>query len=52
MELANFQLRELEAYDGILDDSLDRAYRDLRELLNQDRTNRWMLILEILNFTH
>jgi len=29
MELANLQLAELEAYDRILDDSLDRAYRDL-----------------------
>lgn len=29
MELANLQLAELEAYDRILDDSLDRAYRDM-----------------------
>ncbi len=29
MELANLQLAELEAYDRILDDSLERAYRDL-----------------------
>src|SRR5256885_1106511 len=29
MEVANLQLAELEAYDRILDDSLDRAYRDL-----------------------
>ncbi len=29
LELANLQLVELEAYDRILDDSLDRAYRDL-----------------------
>ncbi len=29
MELANLQLAELEAYDRLLDDSLDRAYRDL-----------------------
>jgi hypothetical protein len=29
MELANLQLAELEAYDRMLDDSLDRAYRDL-----------------------
>ncbi len=29
MELANLQLAELEAYDRILDDSVDRAYRDL-----------------------
>jgi len=30
MEIANLQLAELEAYDRMLDDSLDRAYRDLR----------------------
>src|SRR6266550_99556 len=30
MELANLQLAELEAYDRILDNSLERAYRDLR----------------------
>ncbi len=30
MELANLQLAELEAYDRMLDDALDRAYRDLR----------------------
>lgn len=30
MELANFQLAELEAYDRILDEVLDRSYRDLR----------------------
>lgn len=30
MELANLQLAELEAYDRLLDDSLDHAYRDLR----------------------
>ncbi len=29
MELANLQLAELEAYDRILDNSLERAYRDL-----------------------
>lgn len=29
IELANLQLAELEAYDRILDGSLDRAYRDL-----------------------
>jgi len=31
MELANLQLAELEAYDRILDDALERAYRDLRK---------------------
>ncbi len=30
MELANLQLAELEAYDRLLDDSLDRSYRDMR----------------------
>lgn len=29
MELANLQLAELEAYDRLLDDAVDRAYRDL-----------------------
>lgn len=29
MELANLQLAELEAYDRILDNSVDRSYRDL-----------------------
>jgi hypothetical protein len=29
IELANLQLAELEAYDRILDDSLERSYRDL-----------------------
>jgi hypothetical protein len=31
MELANLQLAELEAYDRLLDDALERSYRDLRE---------------------
>lgn len=30
MELANVQLAELEAYDGLLDDALGRAYADIR----------------------
>ena len=29
MELANLQLAELEAYDRMLDDSMERSYRDL-----------------------
>lgn len=29
MELANLQLAELEAYDRLLDEAIDRAYRDL-----------------------
>src|SRR6202012_2366657 len=31
MELANLQLAELEAYDRMLDDALERSYRDLSE---------------------
>jgi hypothetical protein len=31
LELANLQLAELEAYDRLLDDALDRSYRDLGE---------------------
>jgi hypothetical protein len=30
IEIANLQLAELQAYDRLLDESLDRAYRDLR----------------------
>lgn len=30
LELANLQLAELEAYDRMLDDALERSYRDLR----------------------
>jgi hypothetical protein len=42
MELANLQLAELEAYDRILDDSLERAYRDLsaRPMRGRDSTLR------------
>lgn len=38
MELANLQLAELEAYDRLLDESLDRAYRDLRTRRTRGRT--------------
>ncbi len=31
MELANLQLAELEAYDRLLDEALERSYRDLGE---------------------
>jgi hypothetical protein len=31
LELANLQLAELEAYDRLLDDALERSYRDLGE---------------------
>jgi hypothetical protein len=37
MELANLQLAELEAYDRLLDDVVDRAYRDL----SSKRIDRW-----------
>lgn len=39
MELANLQLAELEAYDRLLDDALERAYRDLREAAWHQRRN-------------
>ncbi len=38
MELANLQLAELEAYDRILDDALERSYRDLGERRFRTRT--------------
>src|SRR5215218_2607677 len=37
VELANLQLAELEAYDAILDDAVERAYRDLAAR----RFSRW-----------
>jgi hypothetical protein len=39
MELANLQLAELEAYDRILDDSLERSYRDLGSRPSRGRRN-------------
>lgn len=39
LELANLQLAELEAYDRILDDALERSYRDLGPRLNRRRGN-------------
>ncbi|MDB6065315.1 MAG: hypothetical protein JWR26_1523 [Pedosphaera sp.] len=39
MELANLQLAELEAYDRILDDSLERSYRDLSERRARTRSD-------------
>jgi hypothetical protein len=39
MELANLQLAELEAYDRILDEALDRAYRDLSSRPIRGRSN-------------
>jgi uncharacterized Rmd1/YagE family protein len=40
MELANLQLAELEAYDRILDNVTDRAYRDLSNAALR-RPRRW-----------
>jgi len=39
MELANLQLAELEAYDRILDNSLERSYRDLSARPIRNRVN-------------
>lgn len=39
MELANLQLAELEAYDRILDDALERSYRDLGERPMRSRSD-------------
>lgn len=39
MELANVQLAELEAYDRILDDALERSYRDLSERRARSRSD-------------
>ena len=39
MELANLQLAELEAYDRLLDEALDRAYRDLSSRPIRGRSN-------------
>ena len=49
MELANLQLAELEAYDRILDGSLERSYRDLasRPMRNRVETMRQLRELRI-----
>jgi hypothetical protein len=47
MELANLQLAELEAYDRILDDSLERAYRDLTSRPMRRRTATMRELREI-----
>jgi hypothetical protein len=39
MELANLQLAELEAYDRILDNALERSYRDLTVTRSRGRAN-------------
>jgi hypothetical protein len=47
MELANLQLAELEAYDRLLDDALDRSYRDLGERPLRSRTHTLRELREI-----
>ena len=50
MELANVQLAELEAYDRLLDDAVDTAYRDIRQRtrwLNRSRVTRELRELRI-----
>ncbi|HTL54274.1 MAG TPA: hypothetical protein VL361_01290 [Candidatus Limnocylindrales bacterium] len=47
MELANLQLAELEAYDRILDDSLERAYRDLTSRAMRGRSSIMRELREI-----
>jgi hypothetical protein len=47
MELANLQLAELEAYDRILDNSLERAYRDLSVRSFRGRTSIMRELREI-----
>jgi hypothetical protein len=47
VELANLQLAELEAYDRILDDSLERAYRDLGARPFRGRTSIMRELREI-----
>lgn len=47
LELANLQLAELEAYDRILDEALDRAYRDLGDRHRRARTDVMRELREI-----
>jgi hypothetical protein len=47
MELANLQLAELEAYDRILDGSLERAYRDLATRAMRGRSSIMRELREI-----
>ena len=47
MELANLQLAELEAYDRLLDDSLERSYRDLGEAPLRSRSDTMRELREI-----
>ena len=47
MELANLQLAELEAYDRILDNALERSYRDLSSRTLRSRADTMRLLREI-----
>ncbi len=47
MEIANLQLAELEAYDRLLDDALERSYRDLGERPLRSRTHTMRELREI-----
>lgn len=47
MELANLQLAELEAYDRLLDDALERSYRDLGEQPMRSRRDTMRELREI-----
>jgi len=47
MELANLQLAELEAYDRLLDDALERSYRDLASRSIRSRAQVLHVLKEI-----
>ncbi len=47
MELANLQLAELEAYDRLLDESLERSYRDLNQRRRRGRVHVLQELREI-----
>jgi hypothetical protein len=47
MELANLQLAELEAYDRLLDDALERSYRDLGQRPTRRRNDMLRDLREI-----
>ncbi|HUA65589.1 MAG TPA: hypothetical protein VME24_07065 [Alphaproteobacteria bacterium] len=47
MELANLQLAELEAYDRILDNALERSYRDLSDRTLRSRAETLRQLREI-----
>jgi hypothetical protein len=47
MELANLQLAELEAYDRILDDAVERAYRDVGSRRMRNRSTVMHQLAEI-----